>query len=277
MRLARTIADLAPFAGGHLIPTMGALHTGHAALIGTARREAETTGAPIIVSIFVNPTQFNDKSDFDAYPRTLDTDGAFCERLGVARIFAPDVDTMYPPGEMDRSVALPPVATDPGLEDRFRPGHFEGVYRVCRRLFEIARPSHVYFGEKDWQQLQLIGALVAQERLPIRVVPVATVREPDGLALSSRNVRLSASERERARALSGALAESGRHTDPRRAEEAGREHLSRTGDVVEYFAIRDAETLRAPTPPRPARALVAARIGNTRLIDNAPWPGFTLP
>lgn len=277
MQIATTIADLAPFPAAHLVPTMGALHAGHAALIQAAQRDAAATDSLIVVSIFVNPAQFNEKADFEAYPRSLEADAAFCERLGVDCVFAPGVEEMYPPGEADRSVSLPPVATEPGLEDHFRPGHFEGVYRVCRRLFEIAAPSYAYFGEKDWQQLQLVRALVAQEELPITIVPVPTVREPDGLALSSRNVLLSTLERARALELSRALAEASHHADPARAQRVGAELLAGAGHEVDYFAIRDAETLRAPITGRPSRALAAARIGRTRLIDNAPWPGFSLP
>ena len=279
MRIAHAIADLEPYLGGHLVPTMGALHAGHAALIRAAREHAGDEGH-VVVSVFVNPAQFNERADFDTYPRHLDDDARACERLGVDCVFAPPVEEVYPAGEQQRPVTLPPLATEPGLEDRFRPGHFEGVYRVCRRLFEMVRPRRAYFGEKDWQQLQLVRALVVQEGLDrtlgLGIVPVPTVREADGLALSSRNTLLSTTERARSLSLCRALVEAGRHDDPELAERAGRDHLRTGGVEPEYFAIRDAETLAGPMPDRAARALVAARLGAVRLIDNAAWPGFAL-
>ena len=276
MRIVTDIPSLAELPNAHLVPTMGALHDGHAALIRNAREHAGDDGT-VVVSIFVNPAQFNEPSDFDAYPRTLDTDAAICARLGVDAIFAPAVEAMYPPGELERPVELPSVATEPGLEDRFRPGHFEGVYRVCRRLFEVTGARRAYFGEKDWQQLQLMRALVAQESLPLEIVPVPTVRERDGIALSSRNVHLTTADRARALAISRALVEAGRHADPDAAEAAGAQVLRASDIRPEYLAVRDAETLGPVRPGRPGRVLAAAPVGATRLIDNAPWPGFTLP
>lgn len=275
MRIVSDIASLAAFADAHLVPTMGALHAGHAALIGAARADAGD-GAPVVVSVFVNPAQFNEKADFDAYPRTLETDAAFCERLGVEAIFAPSVEAMYPAGELERGVELPPVATEPGLEDAFRPGHFEGVYRVCRRLFEVTGARRAYFGEKDWQQLQLVRALVEREGLATAIVGVPTVREGDGLALSSRNVHLRGEDRVRARALSRALVEAGRFGDPGEGEAAGLRVLRAGGIEPEYLAVRDDATLGPVRAGGDARVLVAAKVGVTRLIDNAPWPGFAL-
>ncbi len=275
MRVTTAIAELAPFHAGHLVPTMGALHSGHEALIRAARRHAGDEGK-VVVSIFVNPTQFNERADFDAYPRALEADAAACERWGADGVFAPPVEEMYPPGEMERPVELPPVATEPGLEDRFRPGHFEGVYRVCRRLFEVTGARRAYFGEKDWQQLRLMHALVEREELDVEIEGVPTVRERDGLALSSRNVHLTTGDRARALAISRAFVEAGRHDDPAQAEEAGQRVLHASDIRAEYFTVRDAETLGAWTPGRPGRVLAAARVGATRLIDNAPWPGSRL-
>jgi pantoate--beta-alanine ligase len=272
MRIVSDIASLAALPDAHLVPTMGALHAGHAALIGAARADAGE-GAPVVVSVFVNPAQFNEKADFDAYPRTLEADAAFCARLGVDAIFAPSVEAMYPAGELERGVELPPVGTEPGLEDAFRPGHFEGVYRVCRRLFEVTGARRAYFGEKDWQQLQLVRAMVEREGLATAIVGVPTVREGDGLALSSRNVHLRGEDRVRARALSGALVEAGRYGDPAEAEGAGLRVLHAAGIEPEYLAVRDSATLGPVRAGDDARVLVAAKVGVTRLIDNAVWPG----
>jgi len=266
-----------------LVPTMGALHAGHAALIRLAAHHAGRRTAPVVVSVFVNPTQFNEKSDFEKYPRDLDADAALAKDAGATHIFAPTVEVMYPQGAQGgegRVPTLPKVADGPMLEDHFRPGHFEGVCQVCLRLFEATRCAAAVFGEKDWQQLQTVRALVAQEQLEMSIIPAPTVREWDGLAMSSRNRHLAPMDRARAVALSRALEAAGAESDIAIAERVGREALEAAWVTPEYFAIRDAETLTGVREGRPARALVAGRVslgagkGDVRLIDNAPWPGF---
>lgn len=274
MKLVHDEASLRPFLGGVLVPTMGALHRGHAALIERARSLADQAARrrPVVVWVFVNPAQFNDPVDFETYPRTLESDGAIAARAGADCVFAPPVETVYPPEATEVPVALPAVATNPGLEDAHRPGHFAGVCRVCSRMFDLTNPVLAVFGEKDWQQLQVVRAMVNAQRRPMKIVPHETVREPDGLALSSRNVRLSPEARARALALSRALRAAAVESRPEAAERAGHRALADAGVTPEYFAVRDAETLLAPLPGRPARALVAAKVGGVRLIDNAPWP-----
>jgi pantoate--beta-alanine ligase len=270
MELARTARELDRLAGGVLVPTMGWLHEGHLDLVRLARARADADGAAVVVSIYVNPTQFNEASDFDSYPRDLTRDLRLCEAAGVDAVFAPPDEVMYPDGRDAADPGeLPAVATEPGLEDRSRPGHFEGVCAVCRRLFALTRPAAAVFGEKDWQQLQAIRRVVEIDASGIDIVPGPTRREPDGLAMSSRNVRLSPDERERALAISRALRAAHDELDPESAEEAMAMELA--GLEVEYAVVRDAETLGPVRPERPGRALVAVRVGGVRLIDNAPW------
>ena len=191
------------------VPTMGALHEGHGSLV----RLAAAGGRPVVVSIFVNPTQFGPKEDYARYPRTLDSDCALLEPLGVAAVFVPSVEAIYPRGlEAARvesaALALPDVATMPGLEDSCRPGHLAGVALVVGRLFDLVGASAAYFGEKDFQQLRLVDDMVEADRARfggLKIVPCATIREKDGLAMSSRNRYLSADERIAALALSRAL------------------------------------------------------------------------
>lgn len=273
MHVVTDAAGLAPFQGGVFVPTMGALHAGHTALI----EHAKTFGRQVVVSVFVNPTQFNEKSDFDRYPRTLEADLAACERAGATVVFAPPVEVMYPPAHPITSPPLPDVATTPGLEDAHRPGHFAGVCQVCNRLFELVKPAKAVFGEKDWQQLAVIRAMVAELALPLQIIGHPTIREPDGLAMSSRNALLTPNHRRRATALSKALAEASTQSEASEAERAGRRVLLANRIVPEYFVIRDAATLAPPRADQPARVLVAAKVGDVRLIDNAPWPGFSLP
>lgn len=282
MRIVTDAAGLVPFHGGVFVPTMGALHDGHIALARHARVLAGS--GPVVVSVFVNPTQFNEKQDFDRYPRDLDRDVAMCAAAGVDAVFAPPVGAMYPKGMPTVLAELPAVATAPGLEDAHRPGHFAGVCQVCRRLFELVRPRRAVFGEKDWQQLAVVRAMVAAlgERwfaAPLEIVGHATIREVDGVAMSSRNTLLSAESRRAAPALPLALVAAGAERDPRAAEAAGARVLREAGVAAEYFVVRDAATLEPVMPGSPGgagRALVAARIGGVRLIDNAEWPGFRL-
>ncbi|MBL8747189.1 MAG: pantoate--beta-alanine ligase [Phycisphaerae bacterium] len=271
MRVVEDAGGLESTWGGVFVPTMGALHAGHAALIERARGLAG--GRAVVVSVFVNPTQFNERSDFERYPRSLESDVAACERAGADVVFAPSVEVMYPAGVKVDSPALPAVATQPGLEDAHRPGHFAGVCQVCRRLFELVRPSRAVFGEKDWQQLAVVRAMVASLGLALEIVGHPTVREADGLAMSSRNALLAPNHRRRAAALHRALTEAAEHSDANEAEAAGRRVLLANRIVPEYFVVRDAATLGDVRAGAAARALVAARVGGVRLIDNECWPG----
>jgi pantoate--beta-alanine ligase len=278
MELVRTNADLEAWRArsrGHVfVPTMGALHEGHLSLIrqGVALSRRRALEGGCVVSIFVNPTQFNESDDFASYPRDLDRDVAMCAGAGAACVYAPGVDQVYPPGREVRTPALPPVAREPGLEDALRPGHFAGVCRVLVRLFELVGPAIAIFGEKDWQQLQVARALVRQESIGVEIVGGRVVRDSDGLALSSRHVRLAAAQRETALALPASLAAGAAAASPRDAEVAMRRVLDAAGVPVEYAVVRDAASLAVPVGPGPYRALVAGRIGRVHLLDNAPWP-----
>lgn len=273
MRVLMSERDLRGMEGCVCVPTMGALHAGHGALVRAARALAGGAGgAAVVVTVFVNPTQFNDAGDLARYPRTLEADAALCRACGADAVFAPPVGEVYPPGRAVRVPELPAVATEPGLEDRWRPGHFAGVCQVVARLFEMVRPAAAVFGEKDWQQLQVIRAMTKREGLGVEIVPVATVREGDGLAMSSRNRFLSAGDRLRATALNRALRMATQQRDASEAERLMRETLDEAGHGVEYAVVRRAETLGPITRAGdPGRALIATRLGDVRLIDNAAW------
>ena len=281
LTIISTQADLALLTPGSIfVPTMGALHEGHAALIRAAASRAH--GRPVSVSIFVNPTQFNDPADYARYPKTFEADCDLCAQAGANIIFAPELTVMYPRGINPATrktfpddipvPPLPPQATQPGLEDAQRPGHFAGVCQVVKRLFELVKPAAAIFGEKDWQQLQVIKAMVKQQAMPIEIVPHATIREQDGLALSSRNRFLSAANRVQALALSRALAAACSSNGVESAEAAMNSTLAAAGVACEYAAVRDAASLLAVQPGRASRAIIAARVGSVRLIDNCGWP-----
>ena len=246
------------------VPTMGALHEGHLALVEAARR---TPGAVVVVSIFVNPLQFGEGEDLDAYPRTLDEDVARLAGAGVELVFAPSVSTMYPEGP--RTTVQPGPAGDI-LDGAARPGHFAGMLTVVAKLLNIVAPHQAFFGEKDYQQLVLIRQMVADLNMDVRIVGVPTVREADGLAMSSRNRYLSQDERELATTINAALvagtfaAKGGRQAviDAASAVLAERPQIS-----IDYLELR-AGDLGDPPDEGPGRLLVAARIGTTRLIDN---------
>jgi pantoate--beta-alanine ligase len=267
MQLVHDTAELAPSAGGAFVPTMGALHEGHLSLI----RRAATLGGPVVVSIFVNPTQFAPDEDLTQYPRDLDGDAARAAEAGADIIFAPDVPTIYPP---DAPVAVPPLpdVVHVALEDAQRPHHFAGVAQAVARLFDLVRPSVAVFGEKDYQQLLMIEALAAvnQERWPgLRIERGAIVRESDGLAMSSRNAYLTDDERPRARGLVRALQTAHAAQHPGTAEATMRSTLEAHGLKTDYAVVRDAKTLQPVNDlSRPTRALIAARLGRVRLIDN---------
>jgi len=245
-----------------VVMTMGALHDGHRELMRAARASADR----VIVTIFVNPLQFGPHEDFDRYPRTLDADLEICAAEGADLVFAPDVEEMYPDG-------LPSVRVDAGplgdvYEGASRPGHFTGVLTVVCKLFLLTRADVTFFGEKDYQQLALVRRMVRDLNIPVEVRGVPTVREPDGLARSSRNRYLSEAERAAALVLSRALRAGAAQTDAGGVLAAADEILSSgTGVQVDYLALTD--PLLGPAPASgPARLLVAARVGTTRLIDN---------
>jgi pantoate--beta-alanine ligase len=246
-----------------LVPTMGALHAGHFALL----RQARVESAEVVASVFVNPMQFGPGEDLARYPRTLDADLQACERLGADLVWVPEVDDVYRGGPV--RVSVDPGSLGAELEGTFRPTHFAGVLTVVAKFFAIVRPDVAFFGEKDYQQLTLIRRMALDLDQGVRVVGVPTVREPDGLALSSRNVYLSEAERTDALALSQAL-RAGQHAAARGADPvaAGRAVLDGVPDVqVDYLELRAVDLGPAPVQGE-ARLLVAARVGATRLIDN---------
>ena len=259
MRIVRTVAELrrARPDGGTvgLVPTMGALHDGHLALFRAARAECDS----VVVSLFVNPAQFGSREDLDRYPRDEDRDAAIAETEGVDTLFVPSTRALYPQG-FDTWVEV----GDAGAEGSARPGHFRGVATVCLKLFHIVRPDIAYFGQKDAQQAAVLRRMVRDLDLEVRLHVVSTVRDPDGLALSSRNVYLSADERRRALTLPRALA-AGRDafcagSDPVAAARAALDGIE--PDYVDVVDLGSAKVLAA-----------AARVGSTRLIDNVVLEG----
>jgi pantoate--beta-alanine ligase len=273
--VARTRAELRSALSGiraeggrtALVPTMGALHAGHAALLAEARERVSPTGA-VVVSIFVNPLQFGAGEDLDRYPRTFASDLRVSAAEGADVVFAPSVEEVYPGGE-------PQVTVEPGplgsvLEGATRPGHYRGVLTVVAKLFGLVRPEVAVFGQKDYQQLVLIRRMVEDLCMDVEVVGAETVREPSGLALSSRNAYLSAGDRDLADALSRALrAGAGAGADgPAAVLRAARRVLAAAPGVgLDYLALTSPD-LADPPPYGDARLLVAARVGATRLIDN---------
>jgi pantoate--beta-alanine ligase len=275
-RIARTLPALkrtldtlrARKASLALVPTMGALHDGHIALVRLARRRADR----VAVSIFVNPTQFAPHEDLDAYPRTWKADLARLTAEGVDLVWAPTAPVMYPPGFVTRVVPEGPASA--GLEDSFRPHFFAGVATVVTKLFTQTRPDVAVFGEKDYQQLKVVTAMARDLDLGVRIVGAPVVRERDGLAMSSRNVYLSPDQRAAAPLLYRVLKDTARQLrageTPQRALAAGAEAIAAGGFALDYLELRDAETLAAVSQvtAAPLRLLVAAKIGSTRLIDN---------
>jgi pantoate--beta-alanine ligase len=263
---------LAPFrkGGGRiaLVPTMGALHAGHLALVAEARRRARC----VVVSIFVNPTQFAPNEDFSSYPRTFATDMKVLAAAKTDLVWAPTPQVMYPDGFATR--IAPQGAALAGLEDKFRPHFFGGVATVVAKLFLQTQPDFALFGEKDYQQLRVVTQMAKDLDLPLRVVGIKTVREKDGLALSSRNAYLTPGERSVApmlhRVLRASASRIKRGEEIARVLADGRAEIERAGFALDYLEARHALTL-APIAARkdgPIRLLVAAKIGKTRLIDN---------
>src|SRR6185369_7094461 len=251
-----------------LVPTMGALHDGHVSLVRLAKRRAEK----VIVSIFVNPTQFAPTEDFSSYPRTWKADVALLAAENVDLIWNPGVKTMYPDGFATKILSEGPATV--GLEDRFRPDFFAGVSTVVGKLFTQCRPDFAIFGEKDFQQLRVVTQMARDLDLGVKVIGVRTVRERDGLAMSSRNVYLSTEERRAAPTLHRTMKECAKRIrageDIAAALAAGAETIAKAGFVVDYLEARHAETLAPIGSLRegPIRMLVAAKLGATRLIDN---------
>ncbi|XAL98142.1 pantoate--beta-alanine ligase [Phycisphaeraceae bacterium D3-23] len=253
-----------------LVPTMGALHDGHIELIAAARKLTDE----VWVSIFVNPAQFGPHEDFSKYPRPIEDDLAKCEAAGARVVFNPPPEDMYPPGALPTQIDVPSISTE--FEGANRPGHFHGVCRVCLKLFNICQPTFACFGQKDYQQLRIIESMVADLNLGLAIQRVPTVREPDGLAMSSRNRYLDAEQRRHALGLSKAL-KLARHliedegeTDPAAIEAAMAETIAAHQLEPDYAAIRHPDTLATlDTVDRPVVALVAGRLGKVRLLDNA--------
>ncbi|MDQ3404187.1 MAG: pantoate--beta-alanine ligase [Actinomycetota bacterium] len=248
------------------VPTMGALHDGHRELLSRARRIPNTV---LVASIFVNPLQFGDGEDFERYPRPLEADLAVCEQERVDLVLTPEREAIYPPGAQ---VTVHPGPLGDELEGAVRPGHFAGVLTVVAKLFNIVRPDYALFGEKDYQQLVLIKKMVRDLDMDVHVIGVPTIRESDGLALSSRNAYLDEGQRAAAVSLSAALA-AGAHVSAQGAQavlDAAQAVLDQTPRLsVDYLQVRGLDLGPAPTEGD-ARLLVAARLGSTRLIDNAP-------
>lgn len=276
MKLVTTIQELEKLLALHhslknnigLIPTMGALHEGHASLVRKSVGENRVT----VVSIFVNPTQFNDKSDLLKYPRTLEADIALLETCGADIVFAPTINEVYPE-EDTRTFSYPPL--DQVMEGKFRPGHFNGVCQIVSKLFLITRPARAYFGEKDFQQLAIIREMVRQYPFDIEIIGCPIVRENDGLALSSRNMRLSPTQRRQALTISKTLfaaqKQTGEYTLPELKKWVEHEIEKAEGLELEYFEIVDGNTLQTVSDWKDADYIVGCITvfcGEVRLIDN---------
>ncbi len=259
-----------------LVPTMGGLHRGHRALVEKARSVAGGSGT-VIVSIFVNPTQFGPSEDYSKYPRTLVRDKAICKAAGADIIFAPEAGSIYLP---EYSVSVMEETLSQPLCGLSRPGHFQGVCTVVAKLFNILQPDGAIFGEKDWQQLAILRKMVRDLNFPVKMLSHPTIREPDGLALSSRNVYLTPQERAAAPAIFAILKKGASlPSPPQEIARKAREQIKRIpGSRLDYLEIVDAETLQpAKNRQRGARLAAAVFFGKTRLIDNVPVPKLLTP
>lgn len=276
-QIIRTVAELRPLVRGWkaagemvgVVPTMGALHEGHLSLARAGKQEC----ARVITTIFVNPKQFNNPDDLKKYPRTEEADVALLSSVGVDVVFIPQPDEVYPDGFIT-TVSVGGVSEP--LEGRMRPGHFDGVATVVTKLFGMTMADRGYFGQKDWQQLQVVLRLVRDLNLPIKIVGCETIREEDGLAMSSRNVRLTAQGRAVAAVLYSAITTAADdiragQSDRMAIREAAEKVRAAGFDRVEYIELRDAETLMpSDDPQKPRRMLAAAWLDGVRLIDNIP-------
>lgn len=275
--ILRTVADLRAVARGWkakgeavgVVPTMGALHDGHLSLARRARQECDR----VITTIFVNPKQFNNPEDLKKYPRSEEADARLLATIPVDAIFAPSVEEVYPDGFIT-NVTMQGVAQP--LEGHMRPGHFDGVATVVTKLFGMTLADKGYFGQKDWQQLQVVLRLVRDLNIPVQVIGCETIREADGLAMSSRNVRLTPEGRLKAPVLYAAISRAADdiragHADRMAIREAAETMRAAGFERVEYIELRDAETLMpSDDPRRPRRMLAAAWLDGVRLIDNIP-------
>lgn len=272
MRILKSLAELRRWRQQQsevaLVPTMGNLHDGHLQLVKTALERCDN----VVVSIFVNPMQFGANEDLDSYPRTLEADCQALDALGVSAVFTPQVSDVYPRG-LDKQTRI----EVPGISDILcgasRPGHFTGVATIVCKLFNMVQPQLAVFGEKDYQQLQVIRLMVQDLSLPVEVLGTATQRETSGLAMSSRNGYLSTEQKQQAAALYRTLEETKAklsvNTDFGELEAAAKEKLTQAGFVPDYFSIRNAEDLQKATPEDPEWVILAAAfMGKTRLIDN---------
>lgn len=276
-QIIRTVAELRPLVRGWkaagemvgVVPTMGALHEGHLSLARAGKQEC----ARVITTIFVNPKQFNNPDDLKKYPRTEEADVALLSSVGVDVVFIPQPEEVYPDGFIT-TVSVGGVSEP--LEGRMRPGHFDGVATVVTKLFGMTMADRGYFGQKDWQQLQVVLRLVRDLNLPIQIVGCETIREEDGLAMSSRNVRLTAQGRAVAGVLYSAITTAADdiragQSDRMAIREAAEKVRAAGFDRVEYIELRDAETLMpSDDPQKPRRMLAAAWLDGVRLIDNIP-------
>lgn len=276
MQILKTVQDVRNWRKAQsgkvaFVPTMGALHPGHLSLIEHANQTADHT----IVSIFLNPTQFSPGEDLDRYPKPLDADLQHCKDRNVDAVWTPHVNDVYPPDELDLVIDVPALTTI--LEGAHRPGHFQGVCRVVAKLFGVVLPDIACFGQKDFQQLKVIQALTAGLSLPIEIITCPTIREPDGLAMSSRNIYLNQEERKNARALSKALIEAEHmiltdEINPSNIEHAMTQILSAHNAEIDYAVVRNEKTLASldviNLNLHDVVCLIAANIGSTRLIDN---------
>ena len=276
-QIIRTVAELRPLvrgwkAAGELVgvvPTMGALHDGHLSLARAGKRDCER----VITTVFVNPKQFNNADDLKQYPRTEEADVALLSSVGVDVVFIPSAEDVYPDGYAT-TVSVGGVSEP--LEGRMRPGHFDGVATVVAKLFGMTMADRGYFGQKDWQQLQVVLRLVRDLNMPIKIVGCETIREDDGLAMSSRNVRLTLQGRAVASVLYSAITAAAvdiraGQSDRMAIREAAETVRAAGFDRVEYIELRDAETLMpSDDPQRPRRMLAAAWLDGVRLIDNIP-------
>lgn len=276
-QIIRTLAELRPLVRGWraageqigVVPTMGALHEGHLSLARAAKKDCQR----VVTTIFVNPMQFNNPDDLKQYPRSEAADVALLARVGVDVVFIPQPDEVYP-GGFATTVSVGGVSEP--LEGRMRPGHFDGVATVVTKLFGMTEAQHGYFGQKDWQQLQVVRALVRDLNLPVTVVGCETIRDPDGLAMSSRNARLTPEGRAKAGVLFAALTTAATdiragQSDRMAIREAAEAVRAAGFERVEYIELRDAGTLMpSDDPRRPRRMLAAAWLDGVRLIDNIP-------
>lgn len=250
------------------VPTMGALHAGHISLVEESKKQNDFT----IVSVFVNPTQFNNLEDLEKYPRTEQADASLLEQAGVDSVFFPSVEVMYPNGAESNSYEFNGLENQ--MEGKFRPGHFDGVGTIVKRFFEIIQPNHAYFGEKDFQQLRIIQQMVENYHIPLKIVPVEIKREENGLAMSSRNKRLTEEMLEESPKIYQILLKAKDFLQNNSVEATKKmieEEFAKTKLELEYIEIADEKTLESVNsiePNQKIRAFIAAFAGDIRLIDN---------